>query len=171
MKINIQNQSALIKIDQKIKKIMIKSAEFILGEEKKTGPARFKIFFKSAAKNMQINLLFIDDKEIQKINKKYLGRKEPTDVIAFSMIEGENPSADNFVLGDAVISVQTAKRNSQEYDNSLIEELLLYVTHALLHLMGYEHRGSSPMRRKEKKYFEYIQENILKKNSNYSGYK
>ncbi len=162
MKINIKNHSSLFTFNSKIKKVVNKSIEYILMMEKKNGPSGFKKFIKSnKIDDIQVNLQFIDDKDMIKYNKKYFNRKGLTDVIAFSMIEGEMVE-NNSILGDALISVQTAKRNAVEYSHSLMEELFLYITHAILHLMGYEHKGkNSAMKKKEKKYFEYIKEAFL----------
>ena len=163
MKINIENHSSLFTFNSKIKKVVNKSIEYILMMEKKSGPSGFKKFIKSnKIDDIQVNLQFIDDKDMIKYNKKYFNRKGTTDVLAFSMIEGEILE-NNSVLGDALISVQTAKRNAGEYGHSMTEELFLYITHVILHLMGYEHKGkNSVMRKKEKKYFEYIKSKLLK---------
>lgn len=161
MNVNIENHSSFFRFSKKRKKTVIKIIEYLLAGEKEKGNRLFRNFIKKTLiKNIQINLVFIDDNEMKKYNKKYFNRKSLTDVIAFSMIEGVNVK-NNFILGDAIISVETAKTNAELYNHSLKEELLLLIIHAVLHLMGYEHSsGNSIMRKREKKYFEYAKKKL-----------
>lgn len=157
MNINIRNHSSFFKFSKRRKDIIAKSIAYILKTEKKEGLRGFKRFINKVDINdVEINLLFVDDEEMIKYNKKYFKRESSTDVIAFSMIEGEDIE-NNLSLGDAIISVETAKTNAYLYKHTLEEELLLLVIHAVLHLMGYKHvRKHSVMRKKEKQYFKYI---------------
>ena len=101
-----------------------------------------------------ISVLVTGDEEIRKLNKTYLNADRPTDVLAFSMMEGEEvrSGGEGRILGDVVISVDTAVRQAQEYGNTLHEEIALLIVHGVLHLLGYDDQdeeGSAVMRRKE----------------------
>jgi probable rRNA maturation factor len=86
----------------------------------------------------------VDDPQITKLNKTYLNRNRPTDVIAFSQIEGafSHPNAHTNLLGDLVISLETAKRQAQDQRTTLKEEVVFLLIHGILHLIGHDHEGS-----------------------------
>lgn len=92
----------------------------------------------------EVSLLLTDDEEIQSLNKKYRNIDTPTDVLAFSQIEKVNSTPvlcdkEEFLLGDIVISVETAQRQAVELGHSLLYELILLSVHGLLHLLGFDH--------------------------------
>jgi len=155
MNINIENHSSFFRFSRRRKDSIINCIHYILKKDKKKSNRLFYNFIRTVSiKDIQINFLFIDDKEMIKYNYQYFNKKKPTDVIAFSMIEGKSIK-NNSVLGDVVISVETAKRNAVLYKHSIEKEILLYVIHGILHLMGYEHTSdNSLMRKKEKQYFK-----------------
>lgn len=87
-----------------------------------------------------LNIALLDDEGIQGLNSRYLGHNWPTDVLAFPPgddldISG-GPSLED--LGDIAISVETALRQAEEYGHSLEAELVLLVSHGVLHLLGYD---------------------------------
>jgi len=92
----------------------------------------------------------VDDQQIKKLNKKYLHRNRPTDVISFSQIEGEYNLVNTHLLGDVVISVETAKRQAKETNTTLQDEINFLLIHGVLHLLGYDHEGSIENARKMK---------------------
>ncbi|MFA6711640.1 MAG: rRNA maturation RNase YbeY [Candidatus Caldatribacteriota bacterium] len=92
----------------------------------------------------EVSLLLTDDEEMQSLNKKYRNIDTPTDVLAFSQIEKVNNTAvlcdkEEFLLGDIVISVETAQRQAVELGHSLLYELMLLSVHGFLHLLGFDH--------------------------------
>lgn len=92
----------------------------------------------------EVSLLLTDDEGIQRLNKKYRDIDAPTDVLAFSQIEKLNSLTDlnnkgEFLLGDIVISVETAQRQATELGHSLLYELTLLSIHGFLHLLGFDH--------------------------------
>ena len=89
--------------------------------------------------NGEISILLVDDPQISKLNQEYLNRKGPTNVIAFSMREGEFSHLNPQLLGDVVISLDTAARESALKIQKRFNELLV---HGILHLFGYEHDTS-----------------------------
>jgi rRNA maturation RNase YbeY len=90
----------------------------------------------------ELSLLFVNDRQIQTLNRKYLRRDNPTNVLAFSMREGEFSTLHPHLLGDLVISVETAKRQSNRFGLDGEEMVILLMVHGVLHLIGYEHEGT-----------------------------
>ncbi len=90
-----------------------------------------------------IGLLLVDDKEIQKLNNAYLDRNKPTNVLSFAMMEGEFGNITPQILGDIVISVETAFRDALINHIDLMDELEFLIIHGLLHLHGYNHENTS----------------------------
>lgn len=103
-----------------------------------------------------ISLVVCDDRFIHELNRKYKGIDGPTDVLSFSMREGEKLQIGGNTLGDIVISVDTALRQAHAYGDfhfnktyldgshkakSLQKEFLFLFTHGLLHLLGYTHEN------------------------------
>jgi len=92
----------------------------------------------------------VTDPEIHVLNRQYRGKDKPTDVLSFPLADTLQPS----VLGDVVISVETAARQAQRRGHSLQEELQILLIHGILHLLGYDHevsrREAVRMHRKER---------------------
>ena len=112
--------------------------------QKPIGLLKIKTAVKHILKNLgfrtaTLSILFVNDAEIKKLNRRYLKHNRPTDVMAFSQLEGKpifaSPTTMNY-LGDIVISVETAARQAKEYDNPFWYELMFYVAHGIFHLIG-----------------------------------
>lgn len=88
-------------------------------------------------KNPEITLAFVDNKTIKKLNKQYLNKDAPTDVLSFPM--REKSANGKYYLGDIIISVSQAFRQCFSEDHGLERELELLTIHGFLHLLGYEH--------------------------------
>ncbi|MFA7574385.1 MAG: rRNA maturation RNase YbeY, partial [Arcobacteraceae bacterium] len=83
-------------------------------------------------KNSEVSLLLTSDREIQYLNKVYRDKDTPTDVLSFSMSEGldsftDNDEIDDFLLGDIVISIETAQRNAELAEISLMQEINILI--------------------------------------------
>lgn len=96
-----------------------------------------------------IALLLVDDHEIRNLNNNYLNRNFPTNVISFSMTEGEFGDINPQILGDIVISVETASRDASTGQIDLMDELDFLLIHGLLHLLGYNHEETSAEKTRE----------------------
>ena len=90
----------------------------------------------------ELSILLVDDAQIQDLNRRHLGRDKPTNVLAFSMREGEFSTLHPQLLGDLVISVETAQRQSNRFGLNGMEMIILLMVHGVLHLLGYEHEGT-----------------------------
>ena len=88
----------------------------------------------------ELSLTLVDDRTIRRLNARYRGVRRRTDVLAFPLAE---PAA---VFGEAIISVETARRQARSLGHSLREELDLLCCHACLHLAGYDDRAPGEAR-------------------------
>jgi len=96
----------------------------------------------------ELSVLLVDDREITGINLAFLNRHGPTNVIAFPMREGAYGDLTPNLLGDVVICVDTALRESRLAGRTLEERLTELMVHGVLHLCGYDHEnGGRPARR------------------------
>ena len=127
-----------------------------------------KLFTKKWGNNAtcELSILFVSDHEIQKLNRLYRGKNKPTDVLSFPLQEGQAQHLNRHiaVLGDIVISVDTAKRNAQKMEKSFKEELQFLLIHGFLHLLGYDHEKSKKeekrMQRQEKILWNHLKSKI-----------
>ncbi len=87
----------------------------------------------------EIGILFVDDRQIKDLNEKYLKRNRPTNVISFPMAQGDFSEINPQLLGDVVISVETAIKEAQESGLSFEEEIAFLLIHGILHLLGHDH--------------------------------
>lgn len=90
----------------------------------------------------ELSLVVTDDPDIAQLNEQYLGRKGPTNVLAFPMAEGEFAGLTPGLLGDVVVSVDTAWREADQNGLEPLEHFHRLVIHGILHLMGHDHLGS-----------------------------
>ena len=108
----------------------------------------------------EISLLFVNDLQIQALNRRYLCRDKPTNVLAFPMRKGEFSALHPHLLGDLVISMETAKRQSNRFGLDDMEMVILLMVHGVLHLIGYEHegtkKGAREMTLKQKELFQQV---------------
>lgn len=102
-----------------------------------------KIIQELACRDREISLLLVDNEQIQELNRQYLDRDYPTNVIAFSQTEGDFGELNPNLLGDVVISVERAASDSLAGGLTLNDELDFLFIHGLLHLLGYEHENTT----------------------------
>ena len=92
----------------------------------------------------EVSVRLCDDAAIRALNRDYRGKDKPTDVLAFAQREGPAGKLHPEMLGDVVISVDTARRQGKR---GLYRELLHLASHGLCHLLGYDHRDDAEERR------------------------
>lgn len=114
-----------------------------------------------------ISIVITDSDEIRDLNREYLGRDGPTNVISFSMKEGEAIAGDDAYYGDVVVSADAARKEAAEYGYGTGEMFLLYIIHGILHLFGYNHEGVSEaeaerMEEKQLEMFEFLSPYLVK---------
>jgi len=102
----------------------------------------------------ELTISLVGDSEMQRLNAAYRGKDRPTDVLAFAMREGKRAAGDELVLGDVIISLDTAARQAESRGHSVDEEVTMLLIHGVLHLLGYDHERSPDearrMKRKER---------------------
>lgn len=104
-----------------------------------------------------MSVLIAGDARIRKLNRQYRGIDSPTDVLAFAMGDGEFADLHPQLLGDVVISADTAGRQAEKAGRGLTEELRLLAVHGTLHLLGYDDETPAErarMRRRERRYLK-----------------
>jgi len=141
MTIHIENRQKAVKLDlRRIRRVVHKLKKFL------------------NCPDQEISFLFVDNEQIRQINKQYLNRDHPTNVISFPLREGDYGDINPQILGDIAISAERAFQDAVVGDLSLNDEIDFLVIHGLLHLLGYNHeRGnkkeSKKMRDKENEVF------------------
>jgi probable rRNA maturation factor len=106
----------------------------------------------------ELSILFLDDPQIAVLNKNYLQREGPTNVIAFPMREGAFAEINPDLLGDIVISLETAEKEGLAAGMSMKDRLGELMVHGILHLFGYDHETSeTEARRMEAKSRELLE--------------
>jgi probable rRNA maturation factor len=91
----------------------------------------------SLGRAVEVGLTLTGDAEIHALNRDFRRKNRPTDVLAFAMREGEGGTLHPGLLGDVVISLDTAARQARR---GLEAEVIFLWSHGLCHLLGYDHR-------------------------------
>lgn len=106
-----------------------------------------------------LSISFVDDDEIREINRAHRGKDKPTDVLSFPLLEEGDAHLGERLLGDVVISVDSARRQAADYDASLEAEINRLLIHGVLHVMGHDHEEAAEreeMRAEERRLAQVI---------------
>ena len=136
-RIFIDNEQNIVEIEENYVKLLEQTAIACLKAENIT-------------MGCEINILISDDASIRKINHEFRAIDLPTDVLSFPLVDMQNGrilSAEGdydldeglLLLGDIVISVETAGAQAMQYGHSLERELAFLASHGMFHLLGYDH--------------------------------
>ena len=101
-----------------------------------------KILSVSGCPDAELSILIVGDRRIRQINRDYLQRDKATNVISFAQQEGEMVGGETLLLGDVVISAETAARDAADAGLPFASELYFLLLHGILHLLGYDHERS-----------------------------
>lgn len=101
-----------------------------------------------------LTILLTDDRELRRLNRDFLGKDHPTDVLSFPTSEDETDPNDEFAtLGEIAVSVERAREQAEEHGHSTEEEVCILMLHGLLHLLGLDHeRDKGKMARAERQW-------------------
>jgi probable rRNA maturation factor len=99
----------------------------------------------------ELSILLVDDAQIEVLNREYLNRYGPTSVIAFPMRAGRYSNIAPHLLGDVVISVETAVKEAKSAGISMEERFTQLLLHGILHLLGYDHEKTEQEAQKMEK--------------------
>ncbi|PRO65106.1 rRNA maturation RNase YbeY [Alkalicoccus urumqiensis] len=113
-----------------------------------------------APEGAEVSVTFVTDKEIHSLNLEWRGKDKSTDVLSFALKEEEDIPVAGVpeLLGDIVISTETAAQQAETYGHSIERETAFLAVHGLLHLLGYTHNTED-----EEKEMFLRQEQILEK--------
>jgi probable rRNA maturation factor len=95
----------------------------------------------------ELSLALVDDAEISELNRVWRQKEGPTDVLSFSLLEGDWELHRGALLGDVAIGVEVAVRQARERHRGLDEELARLMIHGVLHLLGYDHEVEDEARK------------------------
>ena len=95
----------------------------------------------------ELSIVLCDDATIHALNRDYRHKDKPTDVLAFAMREGLAGHLAAGLLGDVIISVDTAERQARAHGRSTDEEVRMLLAHGVLHLLGFDHQNRRQERR------------------------
>ncbi len=105
---------------------------------------------------VELCVVLTDNADIQALNREYLGRDRPTNVISFPQQEGEGPQGSH--LGDVVISVERAAEEALDAGIDTMDRIRALLVHGICHLCGYNHEGVSEEMTRE---MEAVEERVL----------
>ena len=110
-----------------------------------------EVLARLGSNDSELSLLLVDNIGIQELNKRYLGKNSPTDVLSFSMSEGAFGNVNSNILGDVVLSLEKAKELANQEETPLKTVIANLLIHGILHLHGYDHeRGLEDEKKMEK---------------------
>ena len=144
IRVIITNKQKDVKIPTGLRMLVRRCCNAVLKLEEFEGPA-------------EISVTFVNNLQIQELNKQYRDKDVPTDVLSFPMGEGGSynvdPTTGAQILGDIVISMEKAVEQAERYGHSMQREVGYLTAHSMLHLLGYDHEeggfGRIKMREKE----------------------
>ncbi len=152
MKVSIRNNQVKFKVDNEIRKLVRLAVKTSLA-------------YMDFPSNCEISVMFTDNQEIKRLNRKHREIDRATDVLSFPLFEYDengdiiedeldfNPNGE-MMLGDIVISLERAKEQAEEYGHSFEREIGFLTVHSMLHLFGFDHMSPED----EEDMFEYQRE-------------
>ncbi len=107
--------------------------------------------------NHELSIVITDDAQVRDLNRRFRDKDAPTNVLSFPMQEGEFSDITPGLLGDVVISLDTARAEALETGISTDERMSQLLIHGILHLMGFDHElGEDQARKMEEKSLELL---------------
>lgn len=112
--------------------------------------------------NAEVNIIFVDEREILQVNKTFLNHYYVTDVISFNHEKPPFICAEPWAFGDVYVCYQVARKNASQFKHTILQEMMMYAIHGCLHLSGMD--DHTPQQRAEMdRQAEKIIKNTLKK--------
>lgn len=96
--------------------------------------------------DVELSIALVSDAVIRELNRDYRRKDKPTDVLAFPMNEVPAGAPVSGLLGDVILSIETARRQAEANSRPLLAELTMLLAHGLLHLLGYDHQTDAEER-------------------------
>ena len=158
IKVIITDAQSSVKLPRGVRMLIRRCCNAVLTNEQ----------FKGSA---EISVTIVDDPMIHELNLKHRGMDKPTDVLSFPLGENGEYDINNDtgakMLGDIIISVETALAQSKEYGHTFQREMAFLTVHSMLHLLGYDHvnGGLEAVRMREKEEYVLTQIGLPRSNS------
>ena len=152
LKVYIKNSQSEVKVPVGIRLLIRRCCQAVLTTE-------------SFGKDAEVSVSFVSNIEIKNLNKIYRNKDSVTDVLSFPLTGSDgsveiNQETGAVLLGDIVISLETAVKQASNYGHSLEREIGFLTVHSMLHLLGYDHETSQLdqriMREKEESVLEKL---------------
>lgn len=89
-----------------------------------------------AKQNIEVNVIFVDETEILRVNEDFLDHHYITDVISFNNERPPFDTGEPWEFGDIFVCYQVARQNAKNFGHTALQEMMMYVTHGALHLSG-----------------------------------
>ena len=109
-----------------------------------------------ALSDRELSLTLINDRAMAHLNRETFGRRGPTNVIAFPLDDTPSPGGPPALLGEVVISLETTRRQAQEFGWPWQELLDFFLIHGILHLLGYDHEEPAAAARMDARAWELM---------------
>lgn len=94
----------------------------------------------------ELSVALVDDAQIAELNERYRHRRGATDVLSFSLLEGDHAQRRGPLLGDVIVSLETAARQARHRRRRLEDEVVRLLIHGTLHLLGHDHEEAAEAR-------------------------
>ena len=151
LKVYVKNNQNDVKIPSGIRLLIRRCCHAVLSSE------GFK-------ENAEVSVSFVSNNEIRNLNKVYRNKDSVTDVLSFPLTDPDGTMETNaetgfVMLGDVVISIETAVKQANIYGHSLDREIGFLTVHSMLHLLGYDHE-TSPL---DERFMREKEEAVLEK--------
>ncbi len=117
-----------------------------------------KVVLNKEVRSAKVSIAFVDNEEIKRLNERFLGSNEVTDVITFPLNNKED-----ILSGEIVISVETAVQVANRKNSNVEGEIILYLVHGILHLLGYNDnnkKNATIMHEKESEILAFLGYNV-----------
>ena len=138
MIITLENDQDKLQISEELERLLTAGLNVVAGMH-------------GLSEQTEVDITIVDDEEIHMLNRDYRNVDRPTDVLSFALDE-ESAGPEEHLLGDIIISAETAFRQAEEFGHGLEREIVYLAVHGLLHLLGYDHmtdEDKTVMRAKE----------------------
>ncbi|QPJ62765.1 MAG: rRNA maturation RNase YbeY [Candidatus Nitronauta litoralis] len=123
--------------------VLVRNAQRKIALDKAQVKSRtIKVLKALKLEKIELSVLITNDVKIRELNYNYREQDKPTDVLSFPQEEDAIDENGYRLLGDVVLSAETAKKQAEEHHLTLDQELMLLIIHGVLHLLGYDHEQS-----------------------------
>lgn len=152
LKVYVKNNQTEVRVPVGIRLLIRRCCQAVLSTEK-------------FGKDAEVSVSFVSNNEIRNLNRIYRNKDSVTDVLSFPLTGDDgsvelNPETGAVLLGDVVISLETAVKQAQSYGHSLEREVGFLTVHSMLHLLGYDHETSLLDQRIMREKEESVLENL-----------